>query len=52
MDDDGRGGAEGGMQGARGENSVNDDIKLVKEAAKQNPKLVATVIKEWVNNDE
>jgi flagellar M-ring protein FliF len=53
LDDDGRGGAESGMQGgARGENSVNDDIKLVKEAAKQNPKLVATVIKEWVNNDE
>ncbi len=34
------------------ENAVAEDIRAMKEIVKQNPKMVATVIKDWVNKDE
>ena len=33
-------------------NSYEDNVQLAKQLAKDDPKIVATVVKEWVNKDE
>ncbi len=33
-------------------NSYEDNLQLAKQLAKDDPKIVATVVKEWVNKDE
>ncbi len=33
-------------------NSYEDNLQLAKQLAKEDPKIVATVVKEWVNKDE
>ncbi len=37
--------------GAKRQHSYEDDMRMAKEAAKQDPKIVANVVKEWVNKE-
>jgi flagellar M-ring protein FliF len=37
--------------GGRKPHSYEDDLKLVKDMAKQDPKIVANVVKDWVNKE-
>jgi flagellar M-ring protein FliF len=37
--------------GAKRQHSYEDDMRLVKETAKQDPKIVANVVKDWVNKE-
>lgn len=37
--------------GAKRQHSYEEDLRLVKDAAKQDPKIVANVVKDWVNKE-
>jgi len=45
----GRGGEGAQIGGAKRATSYEDDMQMVKEVAKQDPKIVANVVKDWVN---
>jgi flagellar M-ring protein FliF len=46
------GGATGQYAAQQSANSYEDNLQLAKQLAKDDPKIVATVVKEWVNKDE
>jgi flagellar M-ring protein FliF len=46
------GGATGQYEAQQSLNSYEDNLQLAKQLAKDDPKIVATVVKEWVNKDE
>jgi flagellar M-ring protein FliF len=46
------GNATGLYAAQQGANSYEDNVQLAKQLAKDDPKIVATVVKEWVNKDE
>jgi flagellar M-ring protein FliF len=46
------GGATAQYAAQQSANSYEDNLQLAKQLAKDDPKIVATVVKEWVNKDE
>jgi flagellar M-ring protein FliF len=46
------GNASGLYAAQQNANSYEDNVQLAKQLAKDDPKIVATVVKEWVNKDE
>ena len=46
------GNATGMYAAQQASNSYEDNLQLAKQLAKDDPKIVATVVKEWVNKDE
>jgi flagellar M-ring protein FliF len=45
------GGATGQYAAQQAVNSYDDNLQLAKQLAKDDPKIVATVVKEWVNKE-
>ncbi|MBI5007568.1 MAG: flagellar M-ring protein FliF [Nitrosomonadales bacterium] len=45
------GGATGQYAAQQASNSYEDNLQLAKQLAKEDPKIVATVVKEWVNKE-
>ncbi len=48
----GAGGAVGQYAAQQSGNSYDNNLQLARQLAKDDPKIVATVVKEWVNKDE
>jgi flagellar M-ring protein FliF len=46
------GNAAGQYAAQQATNSYDDNLQLAKQLAKDDPKIVATVVKQWVNKDE
>jgi flagellar M-ring protein FliF len=40
------------IEAVKAENSFDTNLQLAKQLAKDDPKIIASVVKEWVNNDE
>lgn len=45
-------GAHHGYEEQQAQNSYEDNLQLAKQLSKDDPKIVASVVKEWVNKDE